>query len=382
MIEFDEAFPGGCCVFEGLRQGELHVRPNYPATTSGNQYFWFLGRLTGAAGPQKVCLHWPPTNAHYVTEYPDNHQVSTILDRMIFTSEDLRCWTRIPEVKVQGLSAHFTVQTNGKPLYVAAGMPYTENNLQDLLTDVRQHPLVQVTEIARSLHGRPVHAIRVAAPEPAKDCFYLQGLQHASEWAGGRIIDNMIRFLTSKAGRPLLELFTWHFVPVVNVDGVFGGWREDHPKNLNRDWNEFELPEPSGVRDYIASILADGSELLHAIDFHMGWFSRETTGAAITVFKPGVIPEEKRARQERFTRHVFANTVYTDRIWESSDPKGRSTFAVWTWNALGITGQTFECSRHLYPAGPDGTLIPSEQAFEEKLAVDLLHAITCFDWQR
>jgi hypothetical protein len=379
-MEFDQAFAGGCCVFEGERWGELHVRPFTPPAVSGTQHFEFLGRLTGARGPQRVCLHWPPTDLSAVREYTNTLQFATVLDRAIFTSRDLERWERVGDVRVEGLCARFTVEADGAPLYVAVGKPYLENNLTALFAVATADPRATVVEIGRSRLGRPLRAIRIGGEAGGGEGFYLQALQHRTEWAGGRIIDTTVRYLLSDEGQPYRDRYTWHFVPVVNVDGALGGWPENHPKNMNRDWAEFEMPETRAVRDYIDGLYAAGERLLHAIDFHMGWSRRDSSGAGIMAFRPGTVPEEASARQERIARHIFAHTTYTEAYMPSGDPANRPVFPAYTWNAHRLPGQTFECSRHLYPAGPGGAEVPAEQCHEEALGRDLLRALCTYDW--
>lgn len=381
-MEFDEAFAGGCCVFEGERNGELHVRPHTPAAVSGTQHFEFLGRLTGAQGSQRVCLNWPPTDLSAVREYTNTKQFATVLDRAIFASRDLERWERVPDVHVEGLCARFSVEADGAPLYVAVGKPYLGNNLDALFATAREDARATVEEIGRSRLGRPLRVIRISGEGAGRAGFYLQALQHRTEWAGGRIIDTMVRLLLSDEGRPYRERYTWHFVPVVNVDGALGGWPENHPKNMNRDWQDFEMPETRAVRDYIDEMYAAGHRLLHAIDFHMGWSHRDSSGACIMGFRPGTVPDEVVARQERIARHVFASATYTEAFVASGDPANRPVFPAYTWNARRLAGQTFECSRHLYPAGPDGEAVPAEQVHEEALGRDLLSALCTFDWFR
>jgi len=62
-----------------------------------------------------------------------------------------------------------------------------------------------------------------------------------------------------------------YVIPLMNPDGVDNGnWRHnDGGIDLNRDWDAFNQPESSAVRDFLKKEIADrGNQLIFSIDFH------------------------------------------------------------------------------------------------------------------
>lgn len=77
--KLDGDFMGGCCVFEGEKNGALVCRPDAPPSTSGNLWFWFTARLTGARGRQAIERHWPAnTAASAQHEYGGNQNFARV----------------------------------------------------------------------------------------------------------------------------------------------------------------------------------------------------------------------------------------------------------------------------------------------------------------
>ena len=377
----DGDFTGGCCVFEGEKNGALLCRPAAPPDTSGNLWFRFTARLSGARGPQAIELHWPANSAASAkNEYGGNQNFATVLNRAVNVSHDLRHWTPVESVQVEGQVARFTVDAgSGEPLYVAAGLPYFAHDLEALITECRGTGLAEITEIAMTAGGHPVPAVRIGPKGNGAGSFYLQAQQHATEWAGSRILGSMTRHLLSDAGGPLRERFVWHLVPVMNVGSLYG---QNPAGNMNRDWATFKMLETVGARDYIKKIIAGGGRLLHGIDLHMGWSSRKSSGACMTAMRKGAAPDAIIARQEAFAKHTFANCDWTqEKIWLSEHKDG-IPFYHWAVKELGVAMQTAEFSRHIVWERTRQEWGRLRQEHEERLGVQFAQALASFNWSR
>lgn len=379
--KLDGDFPSGCCVFEGLKDGALVCRPSAPPSATGGLWYWFTARLSGARGRQAIELHWPGDNAaaQAKSEYGGNQNFATVLDRAINVSPDLRRWTPVEGVKLSGQTARFTVDAGegSAPLYIAVGLPYFAHDLESLLADCRASALAQVTEIARTGNGQPVHAVRIGPKGRGEGAFYLQGYQHGTEWSGARILTAMIRHLLSDAGGALRERFVFHIVPAMNVGHLYG---KGVSGNMNRDWETFRMAETVGARDHIRRIAQGGDRILHALDLHNGWASRSGSGACLTAARPGEAPAPLIRRQEAFAHHAFARCDWTqERIWRPQHPGG-VTMADWFVKELGVAAQTAEFSRHMIWERARADWAPVTPSAEERLAVQLAEALGSFDW--
>lgn len=376
-----ESIPGGSCQFEGIWKGALVCRPDAPAGTSGNLWYWFTARLSGARGRQTIELHWPANDPGLESEYDGNQNFATVLDRAINVSADLRHWYPVDDVKVNGQVARFTVDAGkrGAPLFLAVGVPYFAWELEELIAQCRASGLASVTEIARTRNGKPVHAVRIGPAGRSQGAFYLQGYQHGTEWAGARILTSMIRYLLSGEGRRLRERYVFHIVPAMNVGHLYG---VDTWGNMNRDWGTFRMAETAGARDYIIRFMRNGDRLLHALDLHMGWYDRASSGAGLTAAPPGAAPAAIIARQEAFARYAFAHCNWTkDQIWLAQHSNG-VPMSDWVTSELGVAAQTAEFSRHIVWSCKLKQYIRVTQAHEERLGIDLAMALASFDWTR
>jgi hypothetical protein len=387
----DGDFPGGCCIFDGVREDALGCRPKTPAKISGNMWCWFTARLSGARGRQKIALQWPDDDAELKakSQYGGNKNFATVLDRVMNVSNNLRRWRPVEDVQLQGQVARFTVEAgpSGAPLYIAAGLPYFADELEELIAECRATPLAKVTEIAQSQGGPAVNAVRIGPASGGERSFYLQGYQHAVEWAGARILSAMIRYLLSDAGRPLRERYVFHIVPVMNVGHLYGKgavgnfYAISAEGNMNRDWRTFSMPETAGARDYLRRIVANGERLLQAMDLHMGWSSRASSGACLTAGVKGEVPDAMIEVQERFARHVFAQCDYTtEQIWHNKSISGY-TFCDWARAELGVPAQTAEFSRHLVWERVQRKWVRITQRHEERLGAQFADALVSFDWK-
>jgi hypothetical protein len=347
---------------------------------TGNQWFRFVGRLTGEPGTQRIELHWPPDDEALKAqmEYGGTANFTTSIHRTIHTSTDTLTWRPVEGVEVNGQRVRFEVDLSTKELYVAVGIPYLPSDLSRLFAELAASRYAQIEEIARTKHRRPVRAIRIGPCDGGKGAFYLQGLQHVMEWAGPRILSSMARYLVSDAGAHLRQEFTFHLVPAMNVDGLYS-WREAPQGNMNRDWTGFDMIETAGARDYIKRLLARGDRLLHVLDLHMGWSNAERSGASLTAYPEGMAPEDIIQTQLRLAEHIFARTEWTDHIWRASHWNG-TTCAFWALYELGLPGQTAENSRHLVQERDTGEWVRITQAHEEQLGRDLAEALCSFDW--
>ncbi|MEM6333963.1 MAG: M14 family zinc carboxypeptidase [Planctomycetota bacterium] len=124
--------------------------------------------------------------------------------------------------------------------------------------------------IGRSVEGRPIVAVRVAAtfPEEADrepvTVVLLVGLQHGDEPAGGRaMLDLIAEVGADRSVLPgALEL---HVVPILNPDGaVVDGRRNAAGFDLNRDHHLVSQPETAALHAYVREVrphvVVDGHE--------------------------------------------------------------------------------------------------------------------------
>lgn len=163
-------------------------------------------------------------------------------------------------------------------MWLASPTPFTLRHRNVLLREVSaiHPPSVRTTIIGHSAHSRrtgyPVKMARVTGPgewRGRKSVFVVAG-EHAIETAGMYACAGFMR--EAIARRDWLERFVFHFVPVLNVDGLyFGrtyfnvppGITDGVGVNLSATWDERACPEQQALWQALKGIWPDLLVSLH-----------------------------------------------------------------------------------------------------------------------
>ena len=193
-------------------------------------------------------------------------------------SHDGIAWDYLPDDAVEveetadTTTARLMVQTDGRPLYVAAQEIVAPATYDAWLDGLQKHPSARRYTLGGSAEGRPIDAIEIGN-EAAREQVVLVGRQHPPEVTGALA---MFPFVETIAGdSDLAQRFRARFnvvaVPLLNPDGVVRGhWRHSTGGvDLNRDWGPFTQPETRLMRDLLARIADDPArEPVLMLDFH------------------------------------------------------------------------------------------------------------------
>lgn len=125
--------------------------------------------------------------------------------------------------------------------------------------------------IGTSREERPLRMMEMGSKE-AKKAILIISRQHPPEVTGFLAMKSFVETLgqDSKRSNEFRSAFKVFCVPLMNPDGVdHGHWRHNLGGiDLNRDWQSFNQPETSAVRDFILAQEAMGTEFVFAADFH------------------------------------------------------------------------------------------------------------------
>jgi hypothetical protein len=260
-------------------------------------------------------------------------------------------------------------------------MPVNRGNLDALVTNAKSNADAQVESIGTSPRGNPVHGITIGDPDTCEGSFAITAYQHYSEWAGVRVAGSMVDYLLSDSASKLRQRWCWRIYPCLNIDALLHGWEADRLQtegvNMNRDWSAFTMPETRAVRDHIGAIAGSGVAIRHGLDLHMGWHSRDTCGAGLTVFNDQVTPRSLVQQQQQFAELLMASADYTDFIWHAGGIE-RPNFAGWFTRTYGVPGQTLEISRHRWRRRSDGRWVAPCIDLERALGVAIVDALSAF----
>jgi murein tripeptide amidase MpaA len=192
-----------------------------------------------------------------------------------FTSPDGRTWRPLPAEHHDGNLIRLRLTMDAPAVYVARLEPYRLSDLARLLDEVRGNPLVEVTEIGRTVEGRPLEILRVGRPDAPRRVL-LRARSHPWEPGGNWVIEGLVRSLLvdDETSRRCLERVCVYAMPLANKDGVARGMTRFNVmgKDLNRQWDKPAdaalAPENAALERWLEGLIAAGRRPHFAVDFH------------------------------------------------------------------------------------------------------------------
>lgn len=258
-VRFDASFEGAAladCIQLGEDEYQAVIRAeNQPINNSP----WYAFRVTSDK-PRTITVRLTYDGGSH--RYPPK------------TSSDGVHWKRLPAPKWSQEKGTATLQLDvgPEPLWVAAQEMIGGERIDAWLDGLARLPFAERGLVGRSIGGRPIWKLELAADRP-QGCVFILGRQHPPEVTGTIALMSFVETLagpgeTARAFRRRYEVVV---VPLVNPDGVAAGhWRSNlGGVDLNRDWGPFRQPETQAVRDEILKYDGEGAPSLDLLlDFH------------------------------------------------------------------------------------------------------------------
>lgn len=234
-------------------------------------------------------------------------------ETICFGSHDGRAWHAIPMEQIEGNRLKFQVQMGQPTLYVARLEPYRISDLEKLEAAIREHPMVEISPIGRTVQGRELEIIRVGRPDAAWRVL-LRARAHAWEPGGNWVVEGLIGRLLQddEDARRFLDAYCVYVMPMANKDGVAAGRTRFNMlgKDLNRNWDRPAdaryAPENRALESWIESMIREGKRPHLMIDFH------NDAGGRLHVSRPNVDLTEYLARMEHFEQLLRKHTWFTE----------------------------------------------------------------------
>ncbi|RJP79143.1 MAG: hypothetical protein C4524_05710, partial [Candidatus Zixiibacteriota bacterium] len=236
-----------------------------PSEPGGSEYLWFhfaVARLPSAV--DFVLLN--AAGAHQTGE-------RWSITRPVF-SADGRTWVRAEETSY---SRQFSLKEPlGKPvfrfrapltaetLHVAYCYPYTLPMLHDFLAGLADRLEVPAGVLGQSEEGRDIPRFQIggSSASDAGPEIWVICREHPGETPASYVLEGLTgALLDHPAGRRLRDRFTFHVVPLLNVDGAERGYYYHNARgvNLARDWSDFASAEARVLRQAMEPSLRRGT---------------------------------------------------------------------------------------------------------------------------
>jgi len=241
-------------------------------------------------------------------------KASPISDRTnCYLSADGISWSAIPAEKTPDNRLKFQVHLDTNRLYLARLEPYTLGDLSNLMADISEHPLIDITPIGQTAEGRELEIIRVGKLE-APYRVLIRARSHAWEPGGNWVVQGLIRNLLhdNHQARQHLDRYCVYVMPMANKDGVARGYTRFNVmgKDLNRDWDrpadERYAPENCALENWLDGMLQAGTCPNLGIDLH------NDNSGKLHLSRPENGLEPYLHRMECFESLMFQHTWFTE----------------------------------------------------------------------
>jgi len=190
-------------------------------------------------------------------------------------SEDGVNWTSIPMEPTPDGRVGFQVHLGSGSLYIARVEPYRISDLEKLLTKIRKHPSVKISQIGKTHEGRDLEIVQVGS-DSAPNRVFLRARAHPWEAGGNWVLEGLIARLLQDddVAKRCLQKYCVYIMPMANKDGVARGKTRFNMlgKDLNRNWDKPSYaslaPENAALESWLESMIQSGKRPSLAIELH------------------------------------------------------------------------------------------------------------------
>lgn len=254
-------------------------------------------------------------------------------------SSDGLNWSEIEEEMVdKELSMKLSLGRD--TLWVSAQELLTNTHLEQWISQLATHSYVERSSIGESVEGRPIHLLKIGESDDQKMIMVL-ARQHPPEVPGFLAMQSFVETLcaTTELAEAFRRQYNVYVVPMMNPDGVFHGhWRHNRAGvDLNRDWQDFNQPETSAIRDFMKQKTEeDKGKFYFSVDFHSTFEDiYYTIDPQLKGNRPGLVPELIEATGEELPG-------YTPNVRPNSAEEARITSTSFLFYEMGAEALTYE----------------------------------------
>ena len=239
------------------------------------------------ASPNRAALHFhfrvhaePDSDVILDLENLDNvwnSQNSMVANsiRNVMSSEDGKVWQPHETEVLPDNRVWIRLKMPGPQLYVARVDPYRLSDLEAYLESIRNHPLVEIKTIGKTVEGRSLEMVRIGNPQ-APYRIFVRGRAHPWEAGSSWVAQGLMKRLLSgdEVSSRCLEQFVVYVMPMANKDGVVKGRSRFNMlgRDLNRNWDlpasREGAPENFALEQWLQGMVKQNQKPHFAIELH------------------------------------------------------------------------------------------------------------------
>lgn len=275
------------------------------------------------ASPNRANGHW-----HFQIQADPGAELTMVLEnfeniwngmKAYQSSERMPClistdgirWVAIPTKLTPEKNLQFRVRVETGSLYVASVEPYRISDLERLKASIKDHPMIAIEDIGKTVESRPLEIIRVGSPD-APYRIVIRARAHPWEPGGNWVVQGLINSLLQKEGAAYLKRYCVYIMPMANKDGVARGRTRFNSlgADLNRKWDlpadAVYAPEKHAFETWLLKMIGKGKKPHLAIDLH------NDGGGNLHVNAPTANNTAYIANMKRFENLLYKHTWFTE----------------------------------------------------------------------
>lgn len=321
-------------IFTTLIHAQTGVKYIHTGFENASPLDWHTDSTTGTthislvydherSSPNRANGHW-----HFAVEAATGTEVTLILKNFdniwngmsanpvtektsCLISEDGKHWAPIPTEFLKDNRLKIVLKMPKEKVYLASVEPYRISDLEKLKKEIGGNALVSVTDIGKTVEGRPLEIIRVG-DENAPHHVFLRARAHSWEPGGNWVVQGLIRSLLRADASKYLKKYCIYVMPMANKDGVARGRTRFNMNgvDLNRQWDKpadsLLAPEKHAFESWLVKMIATGKKPDLAIDLHNDNFGN------VHVNLPTSENKKYSANMKRFTDLLYKHTWFTE----------------------------------------------------------------------
>lgn len=190
-------------------------------------------------------------------------------------------------------------------LWVSAGELITSKHIYKWANNLAEKEYISQTKIGESREGKPINMLKIGESDDQKMIIVLSR-QHPPEISGYLAMKSFVETLSAdnELTQRFRDEYNTYIIPLINPDGVdHGHWRHNTGGiDLNRDWETFNQPEVSAIREFMQNKVAtSGGKFYFGVDFHSTFQDiYYTINPDLKGNMPGLVPELITAMGQEF----------------------------------------------------------------------------------